>query len=158
MAKVRVYVDTSVFGGVHDEEFSAESIRFFELVRRREFIVLLSPLTVRELEGAPEPVRRVLEDLPDDCTENVDVDEEVEALADAYLEAGVLSDDSRDDAVHVAAATVAGANLLLSWNFKDIVRYDRIRMFNGVNALKGYRRVDIRSPLEVPYGEGQEEV
>ena len=55
-----------------------------------------------------------------------------------------------------AAASVAGADLMLSWNFKHIVRYDRIRKFNGVNALKGYSALDIRSPLEVQNGENEE--
>ena len=64
---------------------------------------------------------------------------------------------ARPDAVHVAAATVAQADLILSWNFEHIVRYDRIRKFNGVNAIQGYRVLDIRSPLEIDYdGEDQD--
>jgi len=58
----------------------------------------------------------------------------------------------------VAAATVAGADLIVSWNFRHIVRLDRIRMFNGVNALKGYRALDIRSPMEVCYGPEDQDV
>ena len=53
------------------------------------------------------------------------------------------------DALHVASATIAGADLILSWNFKHIVSYDRIQLFNGVNILQGYRALDIRSPLEM---------
>ena len=53
------------------------------------------------------------------------------------------------DARHVAAATVAGADVILSWNFKHIVNYERIRKFNGVNALKGYSTIEIHSPLEM---------
>ena len=53
------------------------------------------------------------------------------------------------DALHVAAATVARADLILSWNFKHIVNYQRIRRFNGVNALEGYVAIEIRSPLEL---------
>jgi hypothetical protein len=30
---IRVYADTSVFGGVFDDEFREESLTFFELVR-----------------------------------------------------------------------------------------------------------------------------
>ncbi|MBL7133201.1 MAG: hypothetical protein ISS78_03810 [Phycisphaerae bacterium] len=33
----------------------------------------------------------------------------------------------------------------------------RIRKFNGVNAIQGYRVLDIRSPLEIDYdGEDQD--
>ncbi len=153
MPKVRVYVDTSVFGGVHDEEFARASRRFFELVGKGTYTVLLSVETSRELEGAPTEVVETVNGLPPDAVESVEIDEEVEALAAAYLDAGVVSAASREDALHVAAATVAGADLVLSWNFKRIVRYDRVRGFNGVNALKGYRPLDIRSPLEVEHEE-----
>lgn len=55
-------------------------------------------------------------------------------------------------------ATVARADLILSWNFKHIVRYDRIQKFNGVNLTRGYRAVDIRSPLEVDYDDEDEDI
>lgn len=152
MRKPRVYVDTSVFGGVDDEKFAAASRRFFDLVIEGAFKVLFSVQTSTELEDAPPTVNQVLPGLPPDCVEEVPVDEQVYELAEAYINAGALGEGSREDAVHVAAATVAGADLVLSWNFRHIVRYDRIRMFNGVNALKGYRPLDIRSPLEVDYG------
>ena len=58
----------------------------------------------------------------------------------------------------MAAATVASADLILSWNFKHIVRYDRIQRFNGVNALHGYHPLDIRSPLELDYDDESEDI
>jgi hypothetical protein len=51
--------------------------------------------------------------------------------------------------LHVAAATVAGADLILSWNFKHIVNFNRIRGFNSVNIRMGYRAMTILSPKEV---------
>jgi len=38
---------------------------------------------------------------------------------------------------------------LVSWNFKHIVRFDRIRMFNAVNRESGYKEIEIYSPREV---------
>ena len=151
MRRTRVYVDTSVFGGVAYDEFAETTRRFFERVRRGEFLVLLSRHTLDELLPAPDHGVNVLLDLPNDCVETITPGDEADVLAEAYIEAGILDAASRMDARHVAAATVAGADLILSWNFKHIVSYDRIRKFNGVNVLKGYRTVDIRSPLEVRY-------
>jgi len=158
MRTIRVYADTSVFGGVFDEEFSEPSRRFFGRVVKGEFALLLSMQVVEELAPAPEQVRRALLDLPADCVETVAIDPEATALADAYMEAGTLGRSSRMDALHVAVATVAGADVIVSWNFAHIVNYDRIRMFNGVNVLRGYRPVDIRSPLEMGYEEEHEDV
>ena len=156
MTKIRVYVDTSVFGGVNDEVFSEASRLFFAQVVSGKYTVLISPNTVEELEAAPEYVRQTLRELPKSSLEWVELDDEVLALADAYIQEGVLSAGSHADALHVAAASVASADLVLSWNFRHIVRYDRVRMFNGVNALRGYRPLDIRSPLEVVYGQDEE--
>ncbi len=153
MARLRVYVDTSVFGGADDEEFAAPSRRFFEFVNKGLFTILVSPHTEAELEGAPEDVRAMLAGLPPEYVETVRLGAEVEALADAYIDAGAVGQKWRGDALHVAAAAVAGADLVLSWNFRHIVHYDRIRKFNEVNLAKGLGVLDIRSPMEVVYGD-----
>jgi hypothetical protein len=100
----------------------------------------------------------VLADLPPECVETVAAGKEVDALAKAYVEAGAVGPASLMDAMHVATATVAGADLVLSWNFRHIVRFDRIRLFNGVNVLQGYRPLDIRSPLEMGDDDQDQEV
>ena len=153
--KIRVYVDTSVFGGTQDEEFCEASRRFFEQVKRGEYVVLVSGTTLRELAGAPDRVRQAFEELPDEsiCEAPDEVEEEARALVRAYIAAGALGEAREADAMHVAVATVARADLLLSWNFRHIVNYDRIRKFNGVNALNGYPSIVIHSPLEVVYGD-----
>ena len=79
--------------------------------------------------------------------------DEADALAQAYVDAGALGKASLEDALHVATATVAGADLILSWNFRHLVNYDRIRRLNAVNLMNGYRPMDIRSPMEVGYEE-----
>ena len=42
LPKLRVYVDTSVFGGVEDEEFAVASRRFFDQVGAGGLAVLIS--------------------------------------------------------------------------------------------------------------------
>jgi len=158
MHRIRVYVDTSVFGGTQDEEFDGPSKRFFERVAGGRYVVLVSRTTTTELEGAPASVRAVLETLPPAFIEHVPVGREVDGLADAYVAAGAVGQAGRADALHVAAATIARADLIISWNFQHIVRYDRILKFNGVNAIQGYRALDIRSPLEIDYDGEDEDV
>ena len=149
MHKIRVYVDTSVFGGVRDDEFAEVSKRFFDRVKRGTFVVLVSRLTTDELDEAPEDVSRILMELAPEQVEAVVLNQEVNDLADEYIKAEVLGEASRDDAIHVAAATVAGADLIVSWNFRHIVNFNRICGFNGVNVRAGYRSMVILSPREV---------
>ena len=37
----------------------------------------------------------------------------------------------------------------MSWNFKHIVRLEKIRLFDAVNVESGYRALSILSPREV---------
>ncbi len=145
----RVYIDTSVIGGCHDLKFSICSRRFFAEAQRGRYLVLVSELTYLELQRAPVAVRAVLDDLPASTVVPVAIDAEVEALAQAYIDAGILTPSRRADATHIAAATVARADLVLSWNFRHIVNFNRIHRFKGVNLQQGYPVLEIYSPLEL---------
>jgi hypothetical protein len=149
MRKIRVYVDTSVFGGTQDEEFAEESQRFFRMVQKGTFAAILSEQTLRELSGSPDSVQAVWQNLPPGSVENIPIDDEIAELAYEYIMAEVLGKASIGDALHVAAATVTGADLILSWNFKHIVNFNRIRGYNSVNIRMGYRAMTILSPKEV---------
>lgn len=46
-------------------------------------------------------------------------------------------------------ATVAGADIVVSWNFKHIVHFEKIAGYNAVNLLNGYKSIAIFSPREV---------
>jgi hypothetical protein len=56
---------------------------------------------------------------------------------------------NEDDALHVALATVNNCDMIVSWNFKHIVHYDKIRAYNGINIRLGYSVIAIYSPKEV---------
>src|SRR5436190_22490162 len=98
MKSLRIYVDTSVFGGCFDQEFQRESLRFFDLVRKGRVTVLVSEIVVRELTGAPDPVKEFYAGLPLASFSRLDVTEDVIALRDAYIAAGVVGRRSLDDA------------------------------------------------------------
>ncbi|MGO9273382.1 MAG: hypothetical protein ACLQOO_24615 [Terriglobia bacterium] len=149
MKPLRVYADTSVFGGCFDAEFAAESERFFRLVRAGQVKILVSEVVVRELAKAPLRVRELLSSLPAGSVVRVGLTRDVIELRDAYLAAGILDPQSTDDATHVAAATVARADAIVSWNFKHIVRIDKMRAYNRVNLQTGFGLLSIVSPQEV---------
>jgi hypothetical protein len=146
---VRVYADTSVFGGCCDAEFQAHSRAFFDEVRAGRFMLVLSATTLRELAGAPEAVRQVLAALADERVEVIDPTPEIETLRDAYVAAGVVGPPSLLDAEHIAAASVAEVDVIVSWNFKHIVHYEKIRGYHGVNLLQGYPLIAIHTPREL---------
>ena len=153
MKPLRIYVDTSVIGGCLDVEFAAESQQLIEAIRNNKAIVLLSNLILDELANAPLDVRNILTLISNDVIENVPLTEEIITLRNAYLTAGVVTSKSINDATHVAAATVARADAIVSWNFKHIVRLDKMKAYNQINLLNGYGILTIISPKEVSFDE-----
>lgn len=91
----------------------------------------------------------VLVDLPPQQVEIVSTSPESDGLRNAYLEAGVVGPASTNDAAHIAVATVSNVDLVVSWNFKHIVHFEKIGGYEGVNSLRGYRSPRIYSPREV---------
>ena len=146
---IRVYVDTSVIGGCFDEEFRRASIQLFDRSRAGDAVLVVSDITLVELASAPETVRGVLEDLPEECLELVHQSRESQELAEEYIRQAVVSRRMVVDAQHIAVATVARVDVLLSWNFRHIVNLDRIHGFNAVSLRLGYPLLEIRSPWEV---------
>ncbi|MBP7051703.1 MAG: PIN domain protein [Phycisphaerae bacterium] len=124
--------------------------------RSGEFMLVISDLTIQEMAAAPPSVRHHLQDIPTAHQVQVRLTQEARDLADAYLAHGVVGPGSLADALHVALATVNAVDVLVSWNFKHIVNFGRIRLFNAVNLEQGYGLIEIRTPREVLH-EGQEE-
>jgi len=116
---------------------------------RGEFALVLSSLTVQELAKAPETVRAHLAQVPEEHIETLVLDAEARALADAYVAAGVLTPSMLADAQHIAMASVARVDVLVSWNFKHVVNLFRIHALNSVNLRLGYPLLEIRAPREV---------
>jgi hypothetical protein len=146
--KLRIYADTSVFGGVFDEEFKIPSKVFFDAIREKRFILVTSELVSMEIQAGPKSVRELfLEILP--LTSIAEITEAAIKLQQAYTEAKILSEKYSTDALHVALATISESSLIVSWNFKHIVNFQKILRYNAVNKLHGYREISIYSPLEV---------
>jgi predicted nucleic acid-binding protein len=145
---IKVYADTSVFGGLFDAKFTAASAAFFSHVESGRFKLVLSPVVDEEIEQAPPPVRAEFARLS--ClAERIPTSTEIRLLQMAYLDAGILTPKSTADAYHVASATVAACRVIVSWNFKHIVHFQKIPMYNGVNKINGYGEIAIHSPEEV---------
>src|SRR4030043_779648 len=141
----------SVVGGCFDEEFAFWSLKLFDEFRAGSKIAVISDLTRRELEGAPKNVKDVLLSLPEGNIENVFLSDEAEQLASHYLTNGVVAEKHIADAQHIAIASVERVDVLVSWNFQQIVNLDRIHAFNAVNLMFGYPMLEIRSPREIVY-------
>ena len=146
---MRVYVDTSVVGGMFDPEFERRIKPFWNAVADGKIHIIASDILEEELKDAPEHVQAFFHRLPKAQIEHIMATADSDALAEQYIAAGVVGKTSFDDCRHIALATFARADVLVSLNFKHIVNMRRIQGYNGVNLLHGYPTIEIRTPAEV---------
>ena len=145
-------MDTSVIGGCEDDEFKKHSLELIECFTNGRLRLVLSGLTVQELSGAPQVVLSHLGRVPEQHIEVVQLNAEARELAELYIREGVISANMRADAQHIAIASVARVDVLVSWNFRHIVNLQRINAYNSVNLRTGHPTVEIRAPREIlPY-------
>ncbi len=149
MKTLRIYLDTSVIGGCFDEEFALWSNSIMKDIQNKIFIGVTSEIVKAEITDAPDNVKEKFFEYLEMNPEVLKINTEALALVDVYLEHKILSERFRNDMLHIALATIANVDILVSWNFKHIVRYDHIRQFNAVNLEQGYHTLNIHSPREV---------
>ncbi len=112
---MRIYADTSVFGGMFDKEFSKPSKQFFDEVESGRFILVTSAVVEAEIEPAPDNIRQLFNKYAD-FAEITDISEEALELQLSYIKSGVVTEKSLDDIIQnykpVSIADLKGKNLL----------------------------------------------
>ena len=145
---IRVYADTSVFGGVFDAGIDQASREFFSQIEEGRFELVTSNVVADELVSAPERMRLQFENFLPSAHLVVPSSQALD-LQRAYLQAGIVTAKWATDALHVALAAVNHCKIIVSWNFKHIVHFDKIPLYNGVNLINGYDTLSINTPAEV---------
>mgnify|MGYP001572151248 FL=1 len=148
----KLYFDTSVFNFAIADDVPAEkeiTLRLFEEVRSGKYNVFISEIVMLEINKAPEPKAIELRD----CIKKINpeeliFDDSAEILAREYIEKGIIPVKYEDDAFHIAIASVNDLDAIVSWNFTHIVKLKTKREVSGINALMGYKPIEICSPQE----------
>ena len=150
MAKLKVYLDTSVFSAYFDDraKMRQEQTKDF-WAKLKEYDKFASEVVIDELNAvSDDKLREDLILLTKDF-EILQVNEESEALAEKYIERGIFSEKYREDAIHLALASVSGMDILVSWNFEHLVKRRTRLEANEANSLYGYKSIDIIAPPEL---------
>ena len=145
----RFYIDTSVIGGVFDNEFEEHSSILMEMVKLGQIKAVISEVTESEIMKARKEIRDYYNSLPVESIEFVEITEDAVLLADTYIMDNVVGKTSRNDCLHIGIATTSRVDVLVSWNFKHIVNIYRIRGYNSVNIKMGFPALEIRSPKDI---------
>ncbi|MGE7775975.1 hypothetical protein ACQKLP_14700 [Chitinophaga sp. NPDC101104] len=146
---VKVYVDTSVIGGCCDAEFQEWSLALFDEFNAGTKKIIISDIISMELLGASNEVKSYLNQVPQSNRILIDANDKALMLAQTYIDEGALPGKNYQDALHIAHATLSGADVLASWNFKHLVNLERIKQYNAINLKLGLNTVEIRTPREI---------
>ncbi len=142
--KMRLYLDTSVFEGLADEEFKEDTAILLDYIAKYGIEVIYSNLRCEELEEVPESVRKVLTALPN--VSYIRPSKKAIALAKMYVKAGVLRNKYLEEAYHVAVATIEKASVIVSWNFSNVIQFEKMHQYASVNYREGYQFLPSFSP------------
>ena len=148
---LKLYLDTSIpnFLFAEDAPDKQEMTKeFFQKRYRNQFELFISGVVISEIEKAP-PMKRDLLLAVIEGISILEINQEAETLALAYIKSGALPKTSLDDARHVAIATIHNLDAVVSWNFKHLVNLRRIKMVHLVNEQMGYKHIEIISPQEI---------
>jgi hypothetical protein len=82
---MRIYVDTSVFGGCFDPEFELWSTRLMHLFQIGKYTAVISDISEFEIRFAPGHIQQVLSEIPVANLEIVKLSAEAKELSEHYL-------------------------------------------------------------------------
>lgn len=116
--------------------------------RRKCFDVFISELVIREAgsgdKSAAQRRLAAINDIP-----LIELNEEVLILSNTLIVEGPIPENSKEDALHIALATVHGLDYILTWNCRHIANAE---MRNGVSNIciaQGYQPPIICTPEEL---------
>ena len=149
MRKFKVYLDTSVVSYLYQVdalEKMQNTLDLWELFKNKVYEVYISDIVIREISGCNKEKLKILLDYLDQIDNIIETDEDTVELAGKSIDFGILKQKSFDDCQYIAAAILAGCDIITSWNFKHIVNVKTVRGVKVITTLEGYKDLLIYPP------------
>ena len=148
-----IYLETTIFNFPFADDapqYRADTLKLFEEIKAGKFKPFTSEYVTRELEAAVDSLREErLRLIKEYEVEVIPAGDEVKNLAIAYINTGIIPPAYGTDGFHLAAATIKGLDLIVSLNFRHIVKRKTIEGTELINYREGYKKIGIYSPAEV---------
>jgi len=152
MRILRIYLETTLFNYYFDmdRDAHADTVTLFEECLSGKFVAYTSDYVIKEIEDAPAEKRKLMLTLIKQYNITIlAATDETDKLAGRYVSENALPQGSLADASHIAAATVYDLDMIISLNFRHIVKEKTIKLTGLINTLSGYRAIEICTPMEV---------
>jgi len=137
-----IYLETTIFNFPFPDDapqYREEARRLFTEIKAGKFRPFTSEYVLDELEDTKDADKlkamKIL--IAENQIEVLPGNDEIIRLANLYVAEGVVPEKYSTDAIHIAAATVAGLDIIISLNFRHIVKHKTIIQTEIINAVKG---------------------
>jgi len=149
-----IYLETTIFNFPFADDapqYQADTKRLFAEIKAGKFKPFTSKYVVQELENTKDigKLDKMKAMITNYGAIVIPASDEIVRLANVYVTTGVIPKRFITDALHIAAATVAGLDYIVSLNFKHIVKHKTIFETEVINTREGFKRVFIHTPAEV---------
>jgi hypothetical protein len=116
--------------------------------RRKKFDLFASELVIREAGAGDKMAAQkrlaVLTEIP-----LIELNEEILSLANNFIIDGPIPENAKEDALHIALATVHGVDYILTWNCRHIANAEMRTAVSNICISKGYQPPIICTPEEL---------
>ncbi|MDR0868184.1 MAG: PIN domain-containing protein [Planctomycetota bacterium] len=155
LRKPTIYLETSIINYLFDDdkpEKQRDTRRLWNEIKAEKYTVVISDAVMFEINKCPpefaEKQQKMIDEIGRINYSEIKVMERPEALdlANAYIDAGGLPPRCKMDTLHIAAATLANCDFILSWNFTHIVKLKAMQAVKKVNADWLCKSLEILSP------------
>jgi predicted nucleic acid-binding protein len=150
---MKIYLETSVFNYYFDidRKGHTETVQLFKAISDGRFLPYTSPYVVTELEATPNEKREKMLNLITQFNINIVTDnpDTVNFFADFYIKNKIIPPKFIMDARHIAIAMLNNLDMIVSFNFKHIVRTKTKVFTDTISKIKGFSPIIISSPVEV---------
>jgi len=149
----KLFLETTVFNFYFDGrqgQKQTDAIRLFEEIAGGKYEVYTSKAVMNEIKAASAGKAEKMEALSEKYIKRViRPSPEAKRMADIYVKKGIIPLKFRNDALHIATATVNKLDFVISYNQGHIVKTKTMIGTGLANLREGYRQIGLSTPTEV---------
>ena len=150
MRKPKIYLETTIISHLcHNDvpDKMKDTLALWKEIKQGRYNVYISETTIAEIMATNESKRSTLLDYMSEINYSIlNIDEDTEAYARKLNSEGILSSKHFDDCLHIGCAVVNGCTMIVSWNFRHIVKAKTINGVRYISSILGYTDIGIYSP------------